>query len=220
MPTYLTDKCNEIRSWLSLGSDVYPDPTVTTWIRMAEEYLSTALRVKHMVQIDTSVITDARVPLPLDWQEIRLVRLVPPGNAYRYQTADEFFNPEWPQTPNLVISSGPNSSIQGQNRRYTILGNYLFVGKVDAVNGSKIELTYYQDIPPLTNDANNWINQYNPTVYTLKCLHIASMYAIEDERKQTWDDEVVRLVNGLNARHQIDKASGSTLQPVRRKTFG
>lgn len=220
MGTFLTDKCTELRAWMGIGADVYPDATVTSWIRMAEEYLSTALRVKHMIQIDTSIIKDVRVPMPLDWQEIRLVRLLPVGNVYTYQTPDAFFNPEWPEAPNLSISSGVHSSNGGQNKRYTILGNYLFPGGVEPVNGIKIEMTYYQDIPPLTNDANNWINKYNPTVYTLKTLHIASMYAIEDERKQTWDDEVVRLVNGLNARHQIDRASGSALRPVRSRTFG
>jgi hypothetical protein len=46
------------------------------------------------------------------------------------------------------------------------------------------------------------------------------MYAIEDERGPTWDQEVMRLVNGLNARHQVDMASGSVLVSVRRKTFG
>jgi hypothetical protein len=81
-------------------------------------------------------------------------------------------------------------------------------------------MTYYQNIPPLTNDANNWINYYHPTVFTLKILHMASMYAIEDERGPTWDKEVVRTVNDMNAAHKVDKASGSVLMQVRRKTFG
>jgi len=211
MGTFLTDKCNQIRDWLALGEDVYPDSVVTSWIRMAEEYLSLALRVKHMIQIDTATVLNARIPLPLDWQEIRLVRFVSSGGVCRYQTPDAFFNPEFPDSP--------EPPYDGQYNRYTILGNYLMVGSVNTVDGTQVELTYYQDIPPLTDDANNWVNYYHSTVFTLKVLHTASMYAIEDARGPTWDNEVVRLVNAMNAQHKIDMASGSVLMPVRRKSF-
>jgi len=212
MGTFLTDKCAEIRSWLAIGEDVYPDSVVTGWIRMAEEYLSVALRVKHMVQIDTSLIKSDRVPLPLDWQEIRLVRLLPSYAVCRYQTPDAFFNPEFPESP--------EPPYPGRNNRYTILGNYLYVGEIDTTAGLQVELTYYQSIPPLTNDANNWANCYHSSVYTLKILHIASMYSIEDQRSPVWDQEVVRMVVGMNAQHKIDMASGSVLMMTRRKTFG
>lgn len=212
MTTFLTEKCDEIRKWLAIGADVYPDSVVTSWIRMAEEYLSTALRVKHMIQIDTLVIMDDRVPLPLDWQETRLVRALPAGGTYRYQTPDEFFNPENPEDP--------ASPYPGRKKKYTVLGNYLFVGGIDHTAGTKIELSYYQSLPPLTNDINTWPNAYHQTVYTLKILHIAALYSIEDERAPTWDQEVVRMVNGMNAQHKIDQASGSVLTQVRKKSFG
>jgi len=209
---FLTDKCEEIRNWLAIGDDVYPNSVVTGWIRMAEEYLSTALRVKHMIQIDTQNITADRVPLPVDWQEVRLVRVLPSGGVYRYQTPDAFYNPEFEEPP--------AAPYLGREKRYTILGNYLILGEIDGSAGTLIEMTYYQDIPPLTDDTNNWINHYHSTVYTLKILHIASMYAIEDQRSGVWNSEVGQLIIGMNARHQIDKASGSVLMPVRRKSFG
>lgn len=212
MATFLTDKCAEIRAWFAIGSDVYPNSVVTSWIRMAEEYLSTALRVKHMIQIDTSNIKEGRVPMPLDWQEIRMVRVLPSGGVYRYQTPDEFYNPEFPEPPVVPYP--------GRTKRYTILGNYLIPGDIDSVSGTLIEMTYYQDIPPLTEDANNWINRYHPSVYNFKILHIATLYSIEDERGPVWDNEVMRMVNGMNARHQVDRASGSVLVPIRKKTFG
>jgi hypothetical protein len=211
MGTFLTDKCEEIRKWLAIGAEVYPDAVITGWIRMAEEYLSNALRVKHMVQIDTSTLISDRVPLPLDWQEIRLVRLSPSGGVIRYLTPDAFFNPEFPDIP--------ESSNDYRYPRYCILGNYLVVGGVSD-SGLQVELTYYQNIPPLTNDANNWPNVYHTTVYTLKILHVASLYAIEDDRGMIWDKEVVRMVNAMNTQHKVDMASGSVLMPVRRKTFG
>ena len=223
MTGYLTSKCDEIRRWLAIGPEVYPDSVVTSWIRMAEEYLSTALRVKHMIQIDRSTIYEDRSPLPKDWQEIRLVRTFPDTGVYRYQTPDEFYNAEYPNPPATPYAS--------KQRRYTILGNYLIMGGVvsssydgspilDAPNSVNVELTYYQNIPPLSDANNNWINCYHPIPYTLKILHIASLYAIDDDRAPVWDAEVVRLVNGMNAQHKIDMASGSVLMQTRRKTFG
>lgn len=224
MTTFLTDKCTEIRNWLAIGPDVYPDPVVTGWIRMAEEDLSTTLRVKHMVQIDYSTLTNARAPLPLDWQEIRLARLLNAGGTLRYQTPDAFFNPEFPQPPGSPML-GYEPPAPGQQNRYTILGNYIVVGVapsggVDTVAGTKVELTYYQNIPPLTDDANNWINVYHPTIYMLKILNVASMYAIEDPRCDTWGKEVTRLGDKMNAVHKVDMASGSVLMPRMVKTFG
>lgn len=214
MGTFLTDKCAEIRGWLAIGSDVYSDLVITSWIRMAEEQLSTMLRVKHMVQTDTSVITVDRVRLPYDWQEIRLMRLLSGANnggVCRYQTPDEFYNPEFPDAP---VATGTY-----RKARYTILGNYAVIDRAVA-SGLSVELTYYQDIPALSNDANNWINTYHPTVYTLKILHVASMYAIEDDRGPMWDKEVGTTCEAMNLRHKMDMASGSALVPARRKTFG
>jgi hypothetical protein len=209
---FLTDKCAEIRRWLAIGSDIYPDDVVTSWIRMAEEQLSTVLRVKHMVQIDTSTLTLGRVPLPLDWLEIRLARRLDTRGTLRYQTPDAFYNPEFPDSPLVPYD--------GQNNRYTILGNYLIMGGTSTSPGLQVELTYYQLIPALTDAVNNWINAYNPTVYTMKILHIASMYAIEDDRGATWDAAVTKSVNDMNAAHKVDMASGSVLMPRRVKTFG
>jgi hypothetical protein len=212
MTGFLSEKCTEIRGWLALGSDVYPDPVVTGWIRMAEEQLSTVLRVKHMIQMDTCTLIQDRVRLPLDWQEIRFARITPGGATLRYNTPDDFYNQEWPETPASPFTS--------RKKRYTILGNYLIVGEVTPTPGLAVELTYYQDIPPLTDAQNNWVNIYHSTVYTLKILHVASLYAIEDERGAIWDKEVTRAVVLMNDTHKIDKASGSTLMQVRRKTFG
>lgn len=208
---FLRDKCIEVRNWLAIGEDVYPDPVVTGWIRMAEEFLSTALRVKHMIQIDTCLVTGDRVPLPKDWQEIRLVRPMPTGGVYRYNTPDDFYNPEFP--------GDPESPYTTREKRYTIVGNFVVFHPPPA-EGQSVELTYYQNIPPLTEDVDNWANKYHTTVYTLKILHVASLYAIEDERSGTWNQEVTTAIAAMNMRHQVDRASGSTLVQVRRKSFG
>ena len=228
MTGFLTSKCAEIRAWFAVGSEVYPDQVITNWIRMAEEYLSTALRVKHMIQIDRADVTEDRTALPKDWQEVRLIRTMPDGGVLRYQTPDAFFNPEY---PDLAGTTYPGQKqFPGKNRSYTIIGNYAIFGGVtpSSFDGSaiiptnvlKVEFTYYQNIPPLSDTFNNWINCFHPMVYTLKILHIGALYAIDDDRAPIWDREVVRMVNGMNAQHLIDKASGSVLTQTKRKSFG
>ena len=212
MPGFITDKCDEIRRWLAVGDEIYPNTVVTSWIRMAEEQLSNVLRIKHQIQIDTTELIEDRVPLPKDWQEVRLVRLLKTGGVGRYQTPDAFYNPEFPEDPTLPYTS--------RNKRYTILGNLVIFGDVDKDMGTDVELTYYQDVTPLTEEANNWINRYHPTLYTLKILHVASMYSIEDERSMLWGKEVAQIVGDLNAAHKVDRASGSVLVQTRRKSFG
>ena len=219
MPDFLADKCNEIRQWLAIGAEIYPNAVVASWIRMAEEQLSTQLRVDHMIQIDNSIIIDSRTTLPQDWQQTDFVRLLPSGGVCRYQTRDEFYNPEFPNPPKPPYAT--------RKARYCISGRYLIVGDIPSIDGLQIELTYYQNIPPLLDTSfelpagqNNWINQFHPTLYTIKILHIASMYAIEDERSANWESQSLKMVMDLNQAHLVSKASGSVLVQTRRKTFG
>lgn len=225
MANFLAAKCTEIRNWLAIGSEIYPDTVVTSWIRMADEQLSTQLRIKHMIQIDTATVVDDRVPLPKDWQEINFVRILPAGGVCRYQTRDEFYNPEFPNPPKTPYTT--------RKARYCISGNNLILGDVTSSPGLQVELTYYQNIPPLLNETstdvnevvipggqNNWINEFHPTLYTVKILHIASMYAIEDDRSPTWESQSLKMAMDLNQAHLISKASGSVLVQTRRKSFG
>lgn len=196
----ISDFCNVVRGWLNLGPEVYPDPVVTSWVRMSEEYLSENLRVKHMIQIDSSPLIESRVLLPSDWQELDTVRF-PGGKPLFYKPRHEFYG---------------NSSLGG----YTVVGNYILVGGVDPVAGTPVELSYYQNIPPLEED-NNWLNKYYSRVYILSTLWHASLYAVEDDRGASWGDATQQFVSDMNSKHQTSKSSGSVLvSNVRRRSFG
>src|SRR5262245_27131088 len=103
--TAIGDFCITIRQWLAIGEDVYPDAIVTSWVRMAEEWLSENMRVKHMVQIDWSDVVEGRVLLPSDWQQLDTVRFRD-GSSLTYSPRNEFYNPDY--------------CLKG---RYTIVGN-------------------------------------------------------------------------------------------------
>jgi len=191
--TAIGDFCNTIRAWLGLGIDVYPDEVVTSWVRMSESFLSGVLRVKEMVQIDTGVIVEERYLLPSDWREMIFVRVIG-GRALRYLPKDNFYNSDF---------------ASDQDNCYTMSGNYIMVGP-NTADGTTVEITYYQDIPPLGNDPN-WLITRHPTLFTLHVLSIASMYSIEDERGTNWGSQVVSMIGAANNEHLTTKASGSLL---------
>lgn len=203
--TALSDQCDVIRGWLNLGPDVYPDSVVTSWIRMAEEALSKRLRVKEMVQIDVGTLVQDRYLLPSDWREMDFIRVID-GKPRRYVPRDDFYNPDEPFASD-------------QKNCYTIAGNYIIVGGTSATAPIQLEITYYQDIPPLDVDPN-WIILKAPTLYTIAALGIASMYAIEDERGPLWSGQVDTLVQDMNDEHARSKASGSRLTVRHRRSFG
>ena len=181
------------RDWLNLGDDVYPDSMVTSMVRFAEEYLSETVRCKHMVQLDYSLLNVDRVLLPSDWLELELVHF--PGVApLVYSPRDEFYDPRL------------------DNRdRYTILGNYIVVNPVDKTNGTNVEISYFQSIPPVSNDTGTWLFDHYPRLGILTTLLQAGMYSIEDERTPMWTEQVNNFIDTINMRHRESKSRGSKL---------
>lgn len=198
--TAIQDHCNTIREWLNFE---YSDELITSWTRMAEEDLSERLRCKHMVALDVATITQNRVLLPTDWLELDFVAFED-GGPLIFVPRHDFYSQGRPNCPG----------------RYTITGNYLIVGGDVTGPGQRIELSYYESIPPLGDDPN-WLMRYYSRLYVVATLAAASAYSIEDERAVTWQAAVQDMVDTINAGHQKSKTSGSLMiQPRRKKGFG
>ena len=200
----LNELVNTTRDWLNLGADVYPDSVVISWIRMAEEYLSETLRCKHMLQFDYSLLAEGRVLLPRDWLQLDLVHF-PGGKPLIYSPRDEFYDP----------------ALDNANR-YTIIGNYIMVNPVDSVNGTEVEIAYYQTIPPVDNDeldengvviksGATWLFDYYWRLGLITTLLQATMYSIEDARTPMWEKQVSEFISVINGRHMESKSRGSKL---------
>jgi hypothetical protein len=127
------------------------------------------------------------------------------GKPLRYVPKDNFYDPDM---------------VKDQKNCYSLSGNYLLMG-ANTPDGTNVEISYYQDIPPLGNDPT-WLYVRNNMLFTLKVLHIASMYSIEDERGANWDTQVVQLITAANTEHTMSKASGSLLtrRHMGRRRFG
>lgn len=194
-----------IRSWLNEGDDVYDDPLVTSWTRMAEELLDEELRCKHMIQIDTGNIVSNRVLLPTDWLELDFVRNLATGKPLRYRSRDEFYDDK---------EDDPNHSAG----YYSLSGNYMLVGGQNA-DGVDVEITYYQTIPRLET-TDNWLMTYYSRLYTLATLSVGAAYSFEDDRAPLWESGKSDMVDLINNRHKEIVGRGSKINMPRKKGFG
>lgn len=201
--TVLTGFCAVIREWLNLGEEVYSNATVTSWLRICEENINVSCESKHMVQIDTGVISVDRVLLPTDWIKLDFVRMID-GNPLKFRERTEFYTPNADDT----------NDNQGY---YTLTGNYLIVGNPDA-DGKNIEISYYQNVPPLGDEAN-WVYTNFQGMLLFGTLAVAAMYSVEDERAPGWQSAFDAIIGRINDKDTIAKTSGSVLKRNRPRSF-
>lgn len=200
--TAISDFCNTIRGWLNFED--YSDQLITSWVRMAEEQISTSLRCKHMIAIDTALVNQGRVKLPDDWLALDFVRVVD-GKPLHFRTRDDFYNP-------------PANRPGYNDGYYTITGNYL-ITPASLDDSISVELSYYESIPPL-GDNVNWLMKYYSRLYVASTLAAASTYSIEDERGVVWQEAAQNFIDQINEEHQKSKASGSRIVMPRKKGYG
>lgn len=203
--TALSDFCTTIRAWLNYGEEEYPDALITSFVRMAETTLSTTLRVKHMLQIDTGVVAADRVLLPSDWVGLDLVRVVD-GDVLKFRPRAQFY----------AASDDDNYNVGF----FTVSGNYLIVNST-GLDGATVELHYMQDIPALTDPAN-WLLTKYPTLFQFAVMAAAENYAREFEAAASWEGKVSALVSQLNDEYTLSKTpQGQAItQTPRKKGFG
>lgn len=174
---------------------------------MAEELLSLSLRCKHMIQIDTGLVTQTRVLLPLDWLELDFVRLID-GKPLKFRARDTFYN-------NVLNDPNYNAGY------YTLTGNYMIVGgPIDAIEGKNVEISYFQTIPPL-GDEINWLMKYYSRLYVSATMSAAKAYNEGEEQQAVmWQTATQGMVDGINTEFLKSKSSGSKINLPRRKGFG
>lgn len=200
--TALTDSCDTIRAWLNRDSDDFPDTLCTTFIRMAEADLSDKLRCSDMIAIDTATVVNDRVLLPSDWRELDFVRVV---DSYPLEYTDR---------TNFYAKSP-----EAQLRHYTITGNYLLVGGPPTAGSPRsLEISYFESIPPLLNEAT-WVQTKYPNLFLASIMVSASAYGIEDQRAQGFEAKAQSLIDEINAKYLLSKASGSRLRRNKTKGF-
>jgi hypothetical protein len=174
---------------------------------MARQDLSKVLRVADMIQIDTATVGEARVLVPLDWQESDFVRIVG-GNRLDFKPRPEFYA--------AYTNNDRNDGFYTQSGRYLIIG-----GPIDKIDSMDIELHYFGDLPVLAESgAGNWVTTRYLTMYTFQTLSYGSGYGLEDERALTFAAQAKGMIDAANMVYLQSKASGSRLNRRAFRSFG
>jgi hypothetical protein len=189
----------------------WPDALVTSFIRMGEAKFNSELRVAQMIEFDTGLITSRCAQLPDDWLAMDMVRVANATGAdgflpARYKSRDEFF------------------TLTDQNSwmYYTLVGTTMYFGGTpEPVDGTEYWLSYYGEVPVLSDTQQSWIYTKYPQLYLWAALSHAALHAVGEEQnaanfKQLAED----MIQKLNAAHLGAKASGSRVTMPRHRSFG
>jgi hypothetical protein len=176
-----------------LDPEVQTDTYLTAFIRQGERKTSNELRIADMIQIDTATLFQRRVTLPSDWLATDFVR-GPDGKPLRFKARQEFYE----------LNDG--------RKYFTQTGRWIEIGgDPDAVDGKSIELSYFGDVPALTNDAMNpsWLaNKY------LEVLVSGTMFFAMDamvDPSVPWGDRFTSAVAKLNSNYIESLTKGGTI---------
>jgi hypothetical protein len=189
----------------------WSDTLVTSFIRMAEQKFNAELRVDRMITWVSGITASRCAALPDDWQESDMVKIAnaagPSGFLpIRYKSRDEFFS--------LV-----DADAYGY---YTYEGRTIFFGgPPNAVNGVEYRLTYFANVPVISDSQDSWVYEQYPNLYLFGSLMHADLHAIGEEQtaaglKQLTED----MIQKLNQNYQLSKASGSRITRSKVRSFG
>ena len=96
------------------------------------------------------------------------------------------------------MSTGSRRSTSAEPRYFTVFGDELeFAPTPDAAY--TIEMVYRRNIPPLAENADNWLLTLAPDLYLYGALLESAPYIKEDGRIQTWGLGFASALNDLNS---------------------
>ena len=207
--TDFSDLCSQIGEWANRQD--WTPALVTSFVRMAESKFNQEMRVDRMIESDDGLVASCCAPLPDDWLAMDLVQVQSANPNYgfvpiRYKARDEFFS--------LPVDKTCNA--------YTLEGRQIFFGgPPDAVNGVVYRISYYGEVPVLSDAQQSWIYTKHPQLYLFASLMHADLHAVGEEdaagaMKQLVEDQITKL----NMAHLAAKASGSRVTRTRTRSFG
>ena len=207
--TDFADFKTQIADWANRQD--WSDALVTSFIRDAEMKLNSEMRIDRMIQTEDATISSCCAPIPDDWLEFDTVSIVCPTDSCRltpqtYKARHEFFLlPE-----------------KWARNHYTIVGRQLFLGgPPDTVNGQKVRISYYGEVPVFSDTVPSWVYSHYPSLYRYAALMHADLHAIGEENSAASMKALAEdLINKLNIVHLRARASGSRLHRSRTRSFG
>jgi hypothetical protein len=212
-----------LADWANRGD--WSDALLTSFVRSAEEKLNQELRIDRMVDTDDALVFNCCAPLPDDWLEMDLVRLVPSTTStvqslsgfipLEYKPREEFF-----RTPQA--SSGYYDTPYSTFGYYTIVGRRIFIGgPPDDVNGNVVRIDYFQEVPVFADSTPSWVYTKYPSLYRCAALMHADLHAVGEENQAAAQKQLAEdMIQKLNSNFRWSRASGSRLHRTKLRSFG
>jgi len=171
---------------------------IPSFIALAEAKFNRVLVCKDMEQRSTATLNLSSaepefLSLPSDYQAMRRLRITSIASKPRLEFATQAF------LDDKRFSSG---NITGQPRWFTVLGTELELFPTpDAAY--TLEMVYRKAIPPLANNAANWLLLAHPDAYLYGALLEAEPYMKNDGRISTWAQALSSVIDQINSVSQI-----------------
>lgn len=137
------------------------------FIDLAEAYFNQTLRCREMEKVETLTPSSNVCTLPTDYLEYkRVTEVVTPRRKLAYITED------------AADALYPFRD-SGLSKHFTIIGNSL---TALPLSSNDIELTYYQEIPALSDSSTtNWLLSRSPNLYLHGCLFYVAEFIQNNE---------------------------------------
>ncbi len=178
---------------------------ITDFVALAEARINNELFCQQQITSTTltTVSGTSTVTLPTDW--LRIIR----ANVSDQYQALELISPH--KFDQLYADAST-----GVPRHYLIEADSLVLGPTPS-SAYTIELTYYAEIPALSDSATtNWLLTRWPNVYLFGALCESAPYTGDDSRLQMWEARYQQALTALRKYDQHSRYSGAGLQVVAR----
>ena len=190
-----------VANWLN-RSDL--TDRIPEFITLAEASFNRNLRTRDMLVRSTASVTSQYVAIPTDFLEMMNIEItsISPPKRLIYITSDR--SDDYREK---------NSNKTGTPDYYTIEGISIQLFPTPDTSLT-IQLSYYQDIPPisgLADSGNNWLLLAHPDVYLYGTLMQASPYLMDQEKTQMWDGLLARSLQEVQMSDEKSRYAGGTL---------
>jgi len=190
-----------VANWLN-RSDL--TDRIPEFITLAEASFNRNLRTRDMLVRSTASVTSQYVAIPTDFLEMMNIEItsISPPKRLIYITSDR--SDDYREK---------NSNKTGTPDYYTIEGISIQLFPTPDTSLT-IQLSYYQDIPPisgLADSGNNWLLLAHPDVYLYGTLMQASPYLMDQEKTQMRDGLLARSMQELQMSDEKSRYAGGTL---------
>lgn len=167
---------------------------IPTFIKSAEAEFNNKLRVRSMeASFAETVLVDGATALPSDFEAWKVVWTTTNGNRTLKAVTNEYI-----RTQETNANKPIYFALEGSN-----LLCYPTAGSVAGI--------YYQTIPDLQTNTDNWLETERPDLYLFECLRHANIYTKNREGAEAYNFLSKGIIDELNSASAAESISGGKL---------